>query len=327
MSNEFGHRNPMKALSRAEAHLTVNCSLPRQTPAARNTVFHLKLLERRHRMHNLRMSNLPHYALGATDEEHRRLIAIASHEEDRVIDACRRAGIGEGATVIDFGCGPLGALQALARVVGRRGRVIGVDGSERAVEKARTLTAELPQVRLHHADITEVNLEMLSIGEADLAYSRLVLVHQADPLHVLRNMASMVRSGGAVINHEPSDELKYAPATEPHLPALTRVWELVINAGRARGATTDFGRRGRTYLESAGLRVESHRAYFVHYPQEVGFSIPRIALQSMRPSLLQYRLASEDEIAQLDRELEHASKSGDVQWISSPLMMEWIGRR
>ena len=281
-------------------------------------------------MHNLPMSNasnLPNYVLGSTDDEHRRLIALASHEEDRVVDACRRAGIGEGATVIDFGCGPLGALAALARVVGSQGSVIGIDGSEAALEKAKRLTAHLPQVRLHHGNVTEVSLKELSIEPIDLAYTRLVLVHQADPLQVVRNMASMVRTGGAMIHHEPSDELKYAPATEPHLPALTRVWELVINAGRARGATTEFGRRGRAYLESAGLRVESHRAYFVHYPQEVGFSIPRIALQSMRPTLLQYGLATEEEIERLAGEIDAACERDDVQWISSPLMMEWIGRK
>ena len=54
-----------------------------------------------------------HYTLGASDAELRRLIALASHEEDRVIDACRRAGIGEGMVVADFGCGPLGALYRL----------------------------------------------------------------------------------------------------------------------------------------------------------------------------------------------------------------------
>src|SRR5687768_11771451 len=72
---------------------------------------------------------LPHYSLGATEAEHRRLIDLASHEEQHVVDACRRAGIGEGATVLDLGCGPLGGLAALAGVVGRAGTVIGIDAS------------------------------------------------------------------------------------------------------------------------------------------------------------------------------------------------------
>ncbi|MEA2568320.1 MAG: hypothetical protein QOI24_321 [Acidobacteriota bacterium] len=262
---------------------------------------------------------LPHYSLGATDEEHRRLVHLASHEEDRVIDACRRAGVGEGATVIDAGCGPLGALAALSRVVGNAGTVIGVDANAAALEKARLL---IPRVRLVHADVNEVQLE-----EADLVYSRLMLLHQADPLHTLRCIAKLVRPGGVLIAHEPSDLALHAPASEPPVPAMTRVWELVIAAARARGARTDFGRKGRDYLRQAGFEVISNRAYAVHYPPEIGFDIPRVALHSLRPTLAEHRLASEEEITRLDRELEEAKHRDDVQWVSSPLMLEWIARR
>lgn len=107
---------------------------------------------------------------------------------------------------------------------------------------------------------------------------------------------------------------------------MTRVWELVVAAARSRGARTDFGRKGRAYLESAGLGVESHRAYAVHYPPETGYEIPRVALHSLRPVLAQNGLAGEDEIARLDRELDEAKHRAGVQWVSSPLMIEWIGR-
>jgi len=271
---------------------------------------------------------LSHYTLGATPAEHRRLIDLASHEEDRVIDACRRAGVGRGATVLDLGCGPLGALAALAGVVGSEGTVIGIDASPGALEKARSLIAHagLVQVRLHEADVNEVSNDDLAIDGADLAYSRLMLLHQSDPGHTLRRAATLLRPGGMLIAHEPSDELKHAPGSEPHVPAMTRVWELVIAAARSRGARTDFGRRGRAYLEEVGFEVISHRAYFVHYPTEIGYDIPRVALQSLRPVLAEHRLADEEEIAQLDRELEDAKGRDGVQWVSSPLMIEWIGR-
>ena len=273
------------------------------------------------------MSNvaLPHYSLGATDAELRRLIHLASHEEDRVIDACRLAGVVAGATVLDIGCGPLGALGALAQVAGEEGTVIGIDASAPALEKARAILP--PHVRFVHADVNEVTREQLGIEAADVAYCRLMLVHQADPARTLRNIARLVRPGGMVIAHEPSDLPSHAPASEPHVPAMTRVWELVIGAARARGATTDFARNGRTYLESAGFRVESHRGYAVHYAPEIGYDIPRVALHSLRPTLEQHGLASEEEIARLDRELEAAKQREDVQWVSSPFMLEWIGRK
>jgi SAM-dependent methyltransferase len=264
-------------------------------------------------------ANLPHYSLGATDDEHRRLVHLASHEEDRVIDACRRAGIAAGATAIDAGCGPLGALAALSNVVGSAGTVIGVDANAAALARARML---VPHVTLVHADVNDVQLE-----NADLVYSRLMLLHQSDPLQTLRYIAKFLRPGGVLIAHEPSDLAMHAPASEPPVPAMTRVWELVIAAARARGARTDFGRKGRDYLTEAGFEVVSHRAYAVHYPTEIGYDIPRVALHSLRPTLAERQLASEEEISRLDRELEEAKQRNDVQWVSGPLMLEWIARR
>jgi SAM-dependent methyltransferase len=273
---------------------------------------------------------LPQYSLGATDAEHRRLIALASHEEEQVVEACRRAGVGEGATVVDCGCGPLGALAALARVVGPAGSVIGIDGSANALAKARELLpiASFPNVRFVQADVNDITAEELGIGSADLAFCRLMLLHQADPARALRRMASLLRDGGAVIAHEPSDLLMHAPASEPRVPAMTRIWELVIAAARSRGARTDFGRRGLSDLEAAGFVVESHRAYAVHYPPAIGFEIPRVALHSLRPTLAEHALAGDDEIARLDGELAAAKdRGGVVQWVSSPLMFEWIARK
>ncbi|MCU1227667.1 MAG: SAM-dependent methyltransferase [Acidobacteria bacterium] len=273
-------------------------------------------------------SLVSHYSLGSTDAEHRRLIQLASHEEDRVIDACRRANVGPNAVAIDLGCGPLGALAALANVVGSEGTVVGVDASGAALARARTLVASrFPQIRLIEADAGNVTARELGIEVADLAYSRLMLLHQPDPAATLANVARLLRSRGVFIAHEASDLPMHAPGSEPFVPAMTRVWELVIAAARARGARTDFARRGRAYLEDAGLRVDGTRAYAVHYPPNVGFEIPRVALQSLRPTLAQYALASEDEIAHLDRELEEAQRRTDVQWVSSPLMIEWIARR
>src|SRR5262245_19856086 len=44
-------------------------------------------------------------------------------------EACLRAGLKPGERAIDVGCGPLGALIALAELVGSEGRVTGLDSS------------------------------------------------------------------------------------------------------------------------------------------------------------------------------------------------------
>jgi SAM-dependent methyltransferase len=269
-----------------------------------------------------------HYAFEPGDDEHRRLIALANAEAGHVVEACARAGVGRGATVLDLGCGPLGAVAALAGVVGESGMVVGVDVSEAALQRARAMmpVREFPSVRFVQSDVHALTPDMLGV-RADLAYCRLFLLHQSDPAVTLRHAATFLRKGGALVAHDASDLPIGAPASEPHVPAMTRVWELVIAAAHARGATTDFGRRGRHYLEAAGLRVESSRAYTVHYPPAVGYEIPRVALHSMQPTLLGCGLSDEDEIAQLDRDLQEAKTSTGVAWVSSPAMFEWIGRK
>ncbi|HYC58370.1 MAG TPA: methyltransferase domain-containing protein [Thermoanaerobaculia bacterium] len=268
-----------------------------------------------------------HYTLGGTDEELRRLVSLAAHEEDHVVDACRRAGVTVGMVVADLGCGPLGALGALARVVGSSGVVIGVDANVHALEKARTLLAEAANVRLVAGDVNSVSREQLGVAAIDAVYCRLMLLHQPDPARVLARMSALLRPGGVVIAHEPSDDLAHAPASEPDVPAMTRVWELVIGAARSRGARTDFGRRGRAYLAAAGFAIEHTRAYVVHYPPRIGYEIPRVALASLRPVIDEHGLATNEEVAQLDAKLRQAQQLDDGQWVSSPLMFEWIARK
>jgi SAM-dependent methyltransferase len=266
------------------------------------------------------------YTLGSTDAELRRLIALATHEETHVVAACRRAAVSDGAIVADFGCGPLGALRGLARVVGDRGSVIGIDASAHALETARGLMQEWPNVRLVQADVHDVSLDPLGVDGLDAVYSRLMLLHQPDPDRVVRRMFDLLRPRGVVMAHEPSDLPEDAPASEPACPALRRVWELVIGAARLRGARTNFGPDGRRYLTEAGFAVEHSGSYRVHYPPEIGFEIPRVALGSLRP-VIEGQLATAGEIAALDHLLQEMKSREDVQWVSSPLMFEWIARK
>jgi hypothetical protein len=61
-----------------------------------------------------------------------------------VTEACVRAGLASGGRAIDIGCGPLGALPALASLVGTEGRVVGLDASGEALALAREIL-DLPE--------------------------------------------------------------------------------------------------------------------------------------------------------------------------------------
>ena len=90
--------------------------------------------------------------------------------------------------------GPLGALPVLAEMVGPDGCVLGVDFSESAVQKARSVASalRLTNVEVVAGDINELDPAALG-GPFDLAYTRLFLMHQANPVQTLRQIAKLLR--------------------------------------------------------------------------------------------------------------------------------------
>jgi ubiquinone/menaquinone biosynthesis C-methylase UbiE len=74
------------------------------------------------------MSQTPtRYVMGHDDRERRRLFLQASILNPLSDQLLRRAGISSGVRVLDIGCG-IGELSMVAaRLVGRRGRVTGID--------------------------------------------------------------------------------------------------------------------------------------------------------------------------------------------------------
>lgn len=113
------------------------------------------------------------------------------------------------AAALDFGCGPGRLTRALAE---HFERVVGIDLSERMVERARHLNRSVENVRFHAgADA----LSVLDDRAFDLVYSNLVLQHVSDSAAVLRYVGEFVRvlvPGGLLAFQIPS-----------HVPPLRRL--------------------------------------------------------------------------------------------------------
>jgi threonine dehydrogenase-like Zn-dependent dehydrogenase len=90
------------------------------------------------------------YILDGSDEDLRRLLTYSQVMAETARRAFRRVGLGANGAAIDCGCGPIGGLAVLAEIVGAAGRVVGVDFSEPAIQRARhppRRTQLLPQPR------------------------------------------------------------------------------------------------------------------------------------------------------------------------------------
>jgi len=103
-----------------------------------------------------------------------------------------------GERVLEVGCGTGVVVRDLAALVGRRGEVVGIDASRRLLERARALCRDHgrgARVTLRVADGASLPF---AAGRFDAALAITVILHVADPLRVVNEMARVTRPGGRV---------------------------------------------------------------------------------------------------------------------------------
>ncbi|PTL76034.1 methyltransferase domain-containing protein [Vitiosangium sp. GDMCC 1.1324] len=113
----------------------------------------------------------------------------------RLLGAC------EGARILDAGCGVGEVTRELGALVGKTGRVTGVDLSENMVTEARRRTEDtgLP-VDYHQGDIHQLDFPSESF---DGCRASRVFIYLEDPRQGLSELLRLTRPGGAVVLFEP----------------------------------------------------------------------------------------------------------------------------
>lgn len=103
-----------------------------------------------------------------------------------------------GACVLEVGCGSGVVVRDLAAMVGRRGEVVGVDTSRVVLAAARRLcrsAAAHGRIALRVGDGARLPF---AGGRFDVALAITVILHVAQPVTVVREMARVTRPGGRV---------------------------------------------------------------------------------------------------------------------------------
>lgn len=102
-----------------------------------------------------------------------------------------------GQHVLEIGCGTGVVLRDLMALVGRRGEVTGLDSSRTMLTRARTLARGVAgaSLRLRHGDGNKLPF---APARFDVALAITVILHVADPLRVVKELARVTRAGGRV---------------------------------------------------------------------------------------------------------------------------------
>ena len=146
------------------------------------------------------VSSGPGYALGHSEHEMGRLSTQARVFELFIRRMLQQAGRSQGMRVLDVGSGVGDVAFLCASLVGPTGEVIGIDTATAAVQNAqqRARRAGLRNVTFALGNPSEMPIEK----SFDAVVGRLVLMHQPDPIAMLRKLSGVLRRGGIVAFQE-----------------------------------------------------------------------------------------------------------------------------
>jgi ubiquinone/menaquinone biosynthesis C-methylase UbiE len=125
------------------------------------------------------------------------------------------AGVGPGQTVLDVACGTGIVARTAADVVGKRGRVVGVDVNEAMLAVARRVR---PDLEWQQGDVADLPFPD---GEFDAALCQMALMFFPDRARALREMRRVVTAGGIVAVLVPG-ALTVQPAYAPFVAMAAR---------------------------------------------------------------------------------------------------------
>ncbi len=160
-----------------------------------------------------------------------------------------------GDAVLEVGCGTGVVVRDVAAIVGRRGRVVGVDPSLTILAAARKLRRQDVRGGRITLRLGDGAILPFAAGRFDAALAITVILHVADPLRVVREMARVIRPGGRVGLQD--QDFGTVAVTHPDR-ALT---DLIMREVAARVYAEPYsGRRLPGLLRAAGLERVRLRA-------------------------------------------------------------------
>lgn len=259
-------------------------------------------------------------ATGEHDVERLRLLNQAYGSASEA--ALRRAGLAEGLRVAEVGCGDGNMSCWIARQVGERGTVIGIDRNANQIEQARRQAAQL--------GLTNVTFEPgnayapgLPADSFDLAYCRLVLMHLQRPIEAVRALRGLVRPGGRVL----CEELDLTHwLCDPPAACMERFIAWNLKLGDHRHEDFRLGGSLHRLFREAGFaepEVSGHLPLVLHGEEK---RLLAMTFDQFAPALVAEGLAPEAEVRQTSQELAQLA-ADQTTLLGFPLLVQvWAAK-
>ena len=239
------------------------------------------------------MSPRESYPLRRDEAEHARLAGQARFWSADAACLFALAGVDEGWTVADLGCGTLDVAEVLATRVGPAGRVRALDNDGGLVARmgTRSVLASGASVRVEEGDAYATGWPA---GSLDATHARFLAAPAGRLDDLLREMRRLVRPGGLVLLQEPD-------ADSWTMPAADGAWQelrALIRAGFARrGGDFDAGRQLASAMARHGMSdIEERRVVRVISTRHPYAALPLAFARQLRELWLDEGLVGSREL-------------------------------
>jgi SAM-dependent methyltransferase len=262
------------------------------------------------------------YALGHSEREMGRLSVQARVFEPFTRRMLEQAGVSEGMRVLDVGSGAGDVAFLCASLVGPGGEVIGMDRAPAAVEtsRERARSGGFGNVSFTAGDPAEMPFER----PFDAVVGRLVLMHQADPVAMLRKLSRLLRRGGVMAFQE--FDVNGASSFPPSR-TFDQCIEWITAAFTKTGTDTRMGVKLFSAFVGAGLPAPSMSldAGIWGGTDDTVPALVSEVVRSLLPVLVKAGIASEAEVAigSLRDRLQQEIVNGGGVAISPSLVGGW----
>ena len=235
----------------------------------------------------------------------------------------QKAGFNVGQTILDLGCGPGFCTKELAYIVGKHGKVIGVDKSDNYIQFLQK-TAELHSIPIEaiHSDFNDLKL---STNSLDAMYCRWALAWISNPKEILKKVFSALKPGGKMVIHEYFDWSTHQ--TQPSKPVLSKAIAACLKSFKEQEGDIDVGRDIPVMLEEMGMNIQSTRIMAkLANPNELTWQWPKSFYHVYFPRLVEMNYLSPAESEQALLDMEQLEKSASSQ-LFCPSLIEIIAEK
>ncbi|MBY0463062.1 MAG: class I SAM-dependent methyltransferase [Alphaproteobacteria bacterium] len=232
--------------------------------------------------------------------------------ESNSIEQLNKAGLREGIVVWDIGCGSGEMTEYIASVVGSTGHVYAVDASEEQIKvtKKRITSADYRNVSFIVDDIS--SFENKSFEEADIVYSRFLLMHVKGPENVLNRMLALLKPSGVLVCQETAmDSVNNSSGNV----FIDRYFQLLIAYGSQNGFDYNIGRKLQTLCSTvASFSKIDYYVTKLDLNSSNGKKLLLSRLDEFKDKLIGANLVSEQEMAEI--------KQGMSDYFESPRLSD-----